>query len=412
MPYFADLFPVLPRTVMWIPRDFVAASIAAGALPIKVLKGPRQVGKTSVLERLGTHQVVYLDDAAVRSRAIENPRLFLDSLPPRLVLDEAALAPELFGELKRRVDEDRRVHRSGDRASREPVDVWITGSNQTLLARNVRESLAGRASYFDLNTLSIHEISEWNLADHLLRGGWPELQVSPQLDPVRYLNGLIATFIERDIVSAAGIERHAAFTKCLQLTAARTGQLMNYSEIAAVCGVELTTVQSWLEILAANGIVRRLQPFATNLNQRLIKAPKFFIEDVALASRLQGWTEPQPLMLSPAAGGLVETLAVAEVARFFVNRGLPPRLNHLRSKDKVEVDLLVHLSDARTLAIEVKSSPSDFDRRQLRLLETLGLTIVERWVATPSPAPDLQTARVVPFDRLWTELDRLASLGC
>ena len=392
---------------MWIPRDFDPRSIATGALPIKVLKGPRQVGKTSVLERLGSHHVVYLDDAAVRSRAIENPRLFLDSLPSRLVLDEAALAPELFPELKRRVDEDRRVRRSAARASREPVDVWITGSNQTLLAKNVRESLAGRASYFDLNTLSIHEIGAWDVSDHLLRGGWPELRVTAHLDPLRYLNGLIATFIERDIVSAAGIERHAAFTKCLQLTAARTGQLMNYSDIAVVCGVELTTVQSWLAILEVNGVIRRLQPFATNLNQRLIKAPKFFVEDVALASRLQGWTERQPLMLSPAAGGLLETLAVGEVARFFINRGLPPRLNHLRSKEKVEVDLLVHLSDARTIAIEVKSSPIDFDRRQLRLLDTLGLEIVERWVATPTPAPDLQTARVVPFDRLWTELERL-----
>lgn len=381
--------------------------MAAGALPIKVLKGPRQVGKTSVLERLGTHHVVYLDDAAIRSRAIENPRLFLDSLPPRLVLDEAALAPDLFPELKRRVDEDRRVRRAGGRRSRESVDVWITGSNQTLLARNVRESLAGRASYFDLNTLSIHEIGRWELADQLLRGGWPELQVSPKLDAVGYLNALIATFIERDIVVAAGIERHAAFTKCLQLTAARTGQLMNYSEIASVCGVELTTVQSWLGILEANGIVRRLPPFASNLNNRLIKAPKIFIEDVALASRLQGWTERQPLLLSPVAGALLETLAVGEVARFFINRGIPPRLAHLRSKERVEIDLLVHLSDDRTVAIEVKSTPAEFDARQLRLLDTLGITIVERWVATPTQAPDLATARVVPFDRLWTELDRL-----
>lgn len=392
---------------MWIPRDFDAAAIAGGALPIKVLKGPRQVGKTSVLERLGTHHVVYLDDAAIRSRAIENPRLFLDSLPPRLVLDEAALAPELFPELKRRVDEDRRVRRAGGRGSREPVDVWITGSNQTLLARNVRESLAGRASYFDLNTLSIHEIGRCDLADHLLRGGWPELRVSPKLDPVGYLNALIATFIERDIVAAAGIERHAAFTKCLQLTAARTGQLMNYSEIASVCGVELTTVQSWLGILEANGIVRRLQPFASNLNKRLIKAPKFFIEDVAIASRLQGWTERQPLLLSPSAGALLETLAVAEVSRFFINRGIPPRLTHLRSKERVEIDLLVHLSDDRTVVIEVKLTPTEIDTRQLRLLETLGITIVERWVATPTPAPDLATARVVTFDRLWHELDRL-----
>jgi predicted AAA+ superfamily ATPase len=391
---------------VWIPRDFDAASIASGALPIKVLKGPRQVGKTSVLERLGTHHVVYLDDAAVRTRAIDNPRLFLDSLPPRLVLDEAALAPELFPELKRRVDEDRRVRRSGGRGFRDPVDVWITGSNQTLLARNVRESLAGRASYFDLNTLSIHEIGHCRLTDHLLLGGWPELRVSPRLDPIGYLNALISTFIERDIVAAAGIERHAAFTKCLQLTAARTGQLMNYSEIASVCGVELTTVQSWLGILEANGIVRRLQPFASNLNKRLIKAPKFLFEDVALASRLQGWTERQPLLLSPVAGALLETLAVAEVARFFINRGLPPRLTHLRSKECVEVDLLVHLSDDRTIAIEVKSTPTEFDARQLRLLDTLGITVVERWVATPTPAPDLATARVVPFDQLWNELDR------
>jgi predicted AAA+ superfamily ATPase len=392
----------------WIPRDFEAAVAARGALPIKVLKGPRQVGKTSVLERLGTHEVVYLDDTAIRSRARENPRLFLDSLPARLILDEAALAPELFGELKRRVDEDRRARRSDASLAREPVDVWITGSNQTLLARSVQESLAGRASYFDLNTLSIHELGPvGRLPELLLRGGWPELRVSPRLDPVGYLNSLIATFIERDIVSAAGIERQAAFTKCLQLTAARVGQLMNYSEIASLCGVELTTVQSWLGILEANGILRRLQPFATNLNQRLIKAPKFYFEDVALATRLQGWTEPQPLLSAPVVGFLIENLALAEVARFFVNAGLPPRLNHVRSKEKVEVDLLVHISDGRTLAIEVKTVACDFDRRQLKLLDSLGLSIVERWVACPTPAPDLPTARVVTFDRIWQELHRL-----
>lgn len=392
---------------MWIARDFDGPRIAAGALPIKVLKGPRQVGKTSVLERLGSHHVVYLDDAAVRTRAIEHPRLFLDALPARLVLDEASLAPPLFGELKRRVDESRRRGRRGEPAHGQ-LDVWITGSNQTLLHRHVRESLAGRASYFDLNTLSIHELADdWHLEQHLLLGGWPELRVSPSLDPIRYLNDLIATFIERDIVSAAGIERHAAFTKCLQLTAARVGQLFNFSEVGAVCGVELTTVQSWLGILETNGILRRLQPYATNLNQRLIKAPKFYFEDVALATRLQGWTERQPLLLAPVAGSLVENVAVAEVARFFINRGLQPRLNHVRSKEKVEVDLLVHLSNGRTVAVEIKSSACDFDRRQLRLLDSLGLNIVERWVVTPAPAPDHAMAKVVPFSRIWHELDRL-----
>jgi len=80
-----------------------------------------------------------------------------------------------------------------------------------------------------------------------------------------------------------------------------------------------------------------------------------------------------------------------------------------RVKEKVEVDLLVHLSDGRTVAIEVKTTLEEFDSRQLRLLDTLGLTIVERWVASPTPAPDLATARVVTFDRLWHELNRLES---
>jgi hypothetical protein len=128
---------------MWISRDFVGGKIAAGALPIKVLKGPRQVGKTSVLERLETHRVVYLDDIAARSRAAADPRGFLDALPPRLVLDEASLAPPLFEELKRRVDEQRRKARGG--AAARELDVWITGSNETLLQRHVRESLAGGA---------------------------------------------------------------------------------------------------------------------------------------------------------------------------------------------------------------------------------------------------------------------------
>lgn len=396
---------------MWIPRDFDGLRIAVGALPIKVLKGPRQVGKTSVLERLKTHHVVYLDDAALRTRAIDDPRAFLDSLPPRLVLDEASLAPPLFAELKRRVDEYRRTARDAVASGPAP-DVWITGSNQTLLQRHVRESLAGRASYFDLNTLSIHELAAgWHLDDHLFLGGWPELRVSTALDPIRYLNDLIATFIERDIVSAAGIERHAAFTRCLQLTAARVGQLMNYSEIAAAAGVELTTVQSWLSILEANGILRRLLPYSTNLNQRLIKSPKFFFEDVSLATRLQGWTDRRLLLAAPQAGHLVESLAVSEVARFFFNRGLQPRLNHVRSKERVEIDLLVHLSNGRTIAIEVKSAPTGFDKPQLRLLDTLGLNVVERWVVTPSGGESQATAKVVPFTAIWDELDRLEPLG-
>lgn len=388
---------------MWIKRDFEAYLALIQALPIKILKGPRQVGKTSFLSHLRSYELVYLDDASIRLQASQNPRLFLDNLPSKVVLDEASLAPEIFSELKRRVDEQRRSVQT-----KQSIDVWITGSNQTLLQRNVRESLAGRASYFDFNTLSIHELGEyWRLDQYLLKGGWPELYVSSDLNPIRYLNDLIATFIERDIVSAAGIERHAAFTKCLQLTAARVAQLYNFSDIASTCGVDSTTIQSWLSILEENGILRRLQPYATNLNQRLIKSPKFYFEDVALASRLQGWTELQPLTLSPVIGSLIENIAVAEVARFFINRGEEPQLNFVRSKEKVEVDLLVHLPNQRCIAVEVKTTPQDFRPEQIRLLDGLGLNIIERWVVSPTPAPPFAFSRVVTLHNIWEQLRQL-----
>ncbi|MBS0616947.1 MAG: AAA family ATPase, partial [Spirochaetes bacterium] len=140
---------------MWFERSmwsFLQSAVAI-AHPVKVLKGPRQVGKTSLLQRLPGYEFVSLDDIHQRTLAQENPIFFLDQLPQKILLDEATLAPALFPELKRRAD----IFKAAKLARKKEhslFDVWITGSNQTLLQKSVRESLAGRASYFDLNTLS------------------------------------------------------------------------------------------------------------------------------------------------------------------------------------------------------------------------------------------------------------------
>ncbi len=389
---------------MWFKRDFLQNIESIRALPVKVLKGPRQVGKTSLLKRLAGYQIVYFDDASVRSFAQANPRLFFDQLKGPLILDEATLSPEIFLELKRRVDEQRRDK------SLPVIDVWITGSNQTLLQKNIRESLAGRASYFDLNTLSIHEIGDrWNLGVFLFKGGWPELYISEELNSTRYLNDLISTFIEKDIVSAAGIEKKSAFSRSLQLVAGRIGQLFNASDIAKNVGVDLTTVQSWMELLAENGILRSLRPYYTNLNQRLIKSPKYYFEDVGLAVRMQGWTEVQPLLLSPAVGHLVENIALNEITRFFVNRGEPPQIYFVRSKDKVEIDLLIQLPNQRFVAAEVKVTPEDFSKKQFDLLASLSLNVVEYWVLSPDGGDfHFKNAKNVSFRQIWSALESLA----
>lgn len=399
---------------MWFKRDFSEKITTLSALSIKILKGPRQVGKTSLLESLGRYHSIYFDDLAVRQRAQSDPKLFFDQFSGPLLLDEATLAPEIFPELKRRVDEERRKRRSAtfeasqsDAANK--IDIWITGSNQTLLQKSVRESLAGRASYFDLNTLSIHELGLPSLSDLVLKGGWPELHANSGLKPVSYLNDLIATFIEKDIVTAAGIEKRASFSRTLQLCAARVGQLFNASDIAKSIGVDLTTVQSWVSIAEQNGILKTLLPYHNNLNKRLIKSPKIYFEDTALATRFQGWTDFEPLFLSPAFGPLIENLALSEITRFFQNRGERPEIFFLRTKEKVEIDFLIRLPNQKCVVAEVKATPEDLTRNQLALLDAIEETVVARWILSPRGGPRLANTECVAFSEIWKRLDELVS---
>ncbi len=397
---------------MWIERDFLKflRNHAGRNLPVKILRGPRQVGKTSLLNHLGTHKLILFDDLTIRNFAQENPILFFDQFTGPLILDEATLAPKIFPELKRRIDIERRRRQQNEASI--PLDIWITGSNQTLLQKEVRESLAGRANYFLLNTLSLHELEssfaqQVSLRTLLMRGGWPELYASPELNSVQYLNDFIATFIEKDIVATAGIEKKAAFSKTLQLSAGRTAQLLNYSDIAKNVGVDTTTVQSWISLLEQNGVVRILQPYHTNLNQRLIKTPKIYLEDTGLAVRLQGWSEFEPLVPSPYFGSLLENLVLAEITRFFINRGVQPEIFFVRSKEQIEIDFLVQLSNQRYIAIEVKTTPMDLSTSQLSLLNSLKLNIIEKWIVSYTGSMNFGNTRLVLCNHIFQNLERL-----
>lgn len=400
---------------MWIKRDFsnfLGKLDKTSILPIKVLQGPRQVGKTSLLDYLDTYRLILFDDISVRQLAKENPSFFFDQFQGPVILDEVTLAPEIFPEIKKRIDAERRLWRKQEIPP--SLDIWITGSNQTLLHQSVRESLAGRAHYFTLNTLSLHEICQnfqrpfgTTLNILLLRGGWPELYATPNLDPVQYLNNFIATFIEKDIVAAAGIEKKAAFTKTLQLIAGRVGQLLNFSDIAKNVGVNVTTIESWIALLEENGIVRVLKPYFNNLNQRLIKTPKLYFEDIALAVRLQGWTQVQPLIVSPYFGSLLENLALTEISRFFTNQGQSPQIYFIRSKEKVEIDFLLQLPNNRYIAAEVKTTPIDINLQQRKLLDSLKLNIIEHWIISPTDSVNFAHARTIRLDKLFEELMRV-----
>lgn len=345
---------------MWFERDLERA-LRAPSLPARVIVGPRQAGKSSLLYRAYPDaEWLSLDDLSVRVRAERDPGLLLegagiDAARP-IVLDEAAYAPNLFPEIKRRIDVARR------RGSAEPA-LFITGSNRLLLDRSVRESLAGRASYHFLHSLSVAELGgAATLPDWLFRGGWPELYVRRELEPTRYLADYVRTFVEKDIAATAGVERVHEFQRALGLLAARTGTLLNATDVGQLAGVKGQTISGWLDLLEQNALALRLKPYHSNLNKRLVRTPKLYVLDTGLASYLQGWQAVEPLLASPQAGALFETLVLGELVRARDHRGLALSLFFWRTKEGEELDFLVRAQGQRGprwLALEAKLAVQD-----------------------------------------------------
>lgn len=350
---------------MWIDRD-IRPSIVANRDPIQVFRGPRQCGKTSLVLRLDpAFHEVSLDDTRLRELADADPELFLRQFDQaKLFIDEAQYAPRLFPALKRRVD----LYRREENATPHTM-VRLTGSNQILMDRHVKESLAGRASFFDMNTLTVAEILRarpTRIQDILYMGGWPELHAGPSDRSVsKYLNDYINSYIERDIVIAAGIQKQREFLTFARLLAGRTGQLVEVASLARDVGVDAKTTKDWVSILERMQIIAVLQPYSSSLTSRLTKAPKVHFLDTGIACRLQGWTAADPIITSPQQGHLFETLVYAELHKMIHNYQLGWIVYHWRSRGGEEIDFLVQLAPNRFVFIDAKVSaqqPRDITR--------------------------------------------------
>lgn len=341
---------------MWIKRD-ISSKIRNSTDLIQVLIGPRQVGKSSLFLSLDpSFKEISFDDLSVREFAQNNPELFLKQFAnQKIFIDEAQYAPNIFPALKRQADLLKR-----NEASRSIPFVRLSGSNQILLDRQIKESLAGRAAYFELNTLSVHEILSYNnysIIDILYRGGWPELYADSLKSEKSFLDNYIASYIEKDIILTAGIQKQYEFLKFLKLLAGRVGQLVDYSYFANEVGVDSKTIKEWLSVLERMKIIGLVRPFSSNLTSRLVKSPRVFFVDTGLACRLQGWTSSDPLMTSPNLGFLFENLVYSELYKTSLNFTTDIEIFHWRSKDQEEIDFLLQLSNQKWLFVEVKLRP-------------------------------------------------------
>ena len=348
---------------MWITRD-ISNILAKNTNYIEVLIGPRQCGKSSLLFRLDSDYIeISLDDFSLREVVAKDPSTFLSQFEgKKLIIDEVQLVPELFFALKRRVD---LMKREGIKRK---TFFRVTGSNQILIDKNVKESLAGRASYFELNTLSVAEIThhlKLPIGEIILKGGWPELYADSSISTKRYLDDYIRSYVEKDIVLSAGIQKQNEFIRFAKLLAARTAHLVNHSELAKEVGVSSDTIKDWLSILERMKIIVLINPYFSNLSKRLVKSAKVYFLDTGLACRLQGHYDLVPLLSSSAFGHLFETLVCAEIYKTMINFSRNWQIFHWRSRDGEEIDFLIELENGKKLFIEAKTK-----RQSLEPLES------------------------------------------
>jgi predicted AAA+ superfamily ATPase len=320
----------------------------AGKFPIVTVTGPRQSGKTTLCRAIFAGKpYVSLEAPDIQEYARRDPRGFLAERTEGAVLDEVHRVPELLSYLQPLVDE------RPDRGR-----FVLTGSANFALLQSLGQSLAGRTALLELLPLSLEEVRRFpeppaDLFSLLWRGSYPALY-DRGLEAGDWYPSYVATYLERDVRAILSVGDLLAFQTFLRLCAGRTGQLVNFSALAADAGVTHNTARSWLSVLEAGYVAWRLPAFHNNLSKRLVKTPKLHFIDSGLACYLLGIRSADQLRNHPLRGAIFETWVASEILKARVHRGLQPSLSFFRDRKGTEVDLIVE--DGRALlAVETKS---------------------------------------------------------
>ena len=345
--------------------------------PVLLLTGPRQVGKTTMLEHLievegKGRKKVSLDDLTLRELAKTDPKMFFQLYQPPLLIDEVQYAPELFPYIKIMVDE-----------RHQPGDFWLTGSQLFKMMEGVQESLAGRVALLHLSPLSQSEImkrppeppfslelpllSERQNGRQMLntpevfqrihQGGMPALVTGTYSNASIFYSSYIDTYMERDVRRLSNDIDSLKFLRFLRSVAARTSQQVNYKGIADDAEIDQTTAKNWLHVLEALGIIFLLEPYSNNVLKRTVSTPKLYFYDSGIVCYLTRWSSPETAMEGAMSGALLENYTVAEIIKTYQNAGQEPFLYYYRDKDAREIDLILE-RDGKLFPIEIKTMAS------------------------------------------------------
>jgi len=379
---------------MYIKRKLEEVVLqTAAAFPVVLVTGPRQVGKTTMLRRIAekNRKYISLDNPMARDLAINDPGLFIQRYAPPVLIDEVQYAPELLTHIKIHVDNS---HKKGD--------FWLTGSQMFHLMNNVSESLAGRVGIINMLGLSNSEIlnndfneyttsfddlmekvkdavpqSLTDIFQRIYKGSMPALYSTPQSVEMFY-SSYVNTYLQRDIRDLNQVGDMSSFLRFLTCCAARTSQMVNYSEIAKDVDISSPTAKKWLSLLVSSGIVTLIEPYFNNALKRIIKAPNMYFLDTGLCAYLTRWTNPEALEVSAMAGAFFETFVVSEIVKSYYNAGKRAPLFYYRDTDQKEIDLILE-NNGVLCPIEIKKSgnPKRAAIRHFKVLDKTALAVGE-----------------------------------
>ena len=339
---------------------------AAKQFPVVTVTGPRQSGKTTLVQNVfKDYRYVSLEVPDQRRFALEDPRGFLDQFDGPVILDEVQRTPDIFSYIQALVDEHR------DWVGR----FILTGSQNFLLLQSISQSLAGRCAVLHLLPFSLAELEgrepleisvmgkilaghigppKKGLLDTLLTGFYPRIH-DKNLPPQDWLASYYQTYVERDVRNILNVGDIEAFGRFVRLCAGRCGQLLNLSGLASDCGISHTTARRWLSVLEASFIVTLLRPHHQNFGKRLIKSPKLYFLDTGLLCYLLQIRSADELFHRAERGAVFESFVVSEMYKNFVHRGERPSIYFWRDATGHEVDMVIDLG--RTLIpVEAKSA--------------------------------------------------------
>jgi len=351
------------------------------SFPVLLICGPRQVGKTTVLDKFKEKNkknisYVTLDNPIERKLAKTDPAMFLEKYGTPLIIDEIQYATELLPYIKIKVDTQ--IMKKDENSS---GMYFLTGSQMFVMMKNVSESLAGRVCIIDMYGLSTAELfqnkqdyflptfkkcklTEKNprldinqLFERILKGSFPKLYQDSNISLEKFYNSYVGTYLERDIRDMVTIKDETKFLTFMSSIAARTGQELVFDDISKEVEIDIKTAQSWLSILKTSGLVFLLQPYHNNLIKKIVKRPKLYFTDTGLACYLAGYSDSIALEKSAYNGAIFETYVVTEIMKSYVNANKDPRLylNYYRDTRGKEIDLLINMNNT-IYPLEIKKS--------------------------------------------------------